>query len=98
MGGELYCPRPAEVESAIADDFGYAQTEDTHSLEYEKSIHGKLAGKPLFNIPVALSIMVFSHSVSNAEQHWQSSASSLIDVGPLLASSRLQVLLGSLLC
>jgi len=62
MGGELYCPRPAEVESAIADDFGYAQTEDTedtHSLEYEKSIHGKLAGKPLFNIPVALSIMVF---------------------------------------
>ena len=55
----LYFPRPAEVESAIADDFGYAQTEDTHSLEYEKSIHGKLAGKPVFNIPVALSIMVF---------------------------------------
>ena len=41
----LYFPRPAEVESAIANDFGYAQTEDTHSLEYEESIHGKLANR-----------------------------------------------------
>ena len=98
LWGGLYCPRSAEVESVIADDFGYAQTDDTDSLEYEESMHGKLTGKPLFNIPVALSIMFFSRSVYYAEQHCQSSAKSLIDVGSLLASSRLQELLGSLLC